>query len=148
MTNESTRPKRGLSLYMSILSAIVIELLTLLEFPHTALFFAAWTVVFAGLTVWETTRETKRSKKPAENRNESLLPNGQKPLAIIDLDQVGERHIETTIPEVTSAKGVHLENRLSHLFTLEESLLVIAFGVLALLNLILMVSVGAFGLVL
>lgn len=146
MQQETTRPRRGLSLYMSILSALAIEVLTFLEFRHTALFFAVWTVVFALLTVWEITHETKRSRKPEENRSDSPLTNGQKPLSIIDLDKENEKEREPERPAETSAKGFRHRNRISHLAELEESLLVISFGILAILNLVLMIGVGAFGL--
>lgn len=131
---------------MSILSALAIEVLTFLEFRRTALFFAVWTVIFALLTVWEITHETKRSKKPEENRNDSPLTNGQKPLSIIDLDKENEKEREPERPAEASAKGFRHRNRISHLAELEESLLVISFGILAILNLILMIGVGAFGL--
>jgi len=146
MQQETTRPRRGLALYMSILSAFAIELLTFMEFRHTALFFAVWTVIFALLTIWEIIHETKRSKKPEEGRGESLLPSGQKPLSVIDLDQVNEKVSEPERPAEASAKGFRLRNRISHLAELEECLLVVSFAVIAVLNLILMIGVGAFGL--
>lgn len=146
MQQETTRPRRGLSLYMSILSAIAIELLTFLEFRHTALFFAVWTVIFALLTIWEIIHEIKRSQKPEESRGESLLPNGQKPLYVIDLDQVNEKESEPERPAEASVKGFRLRNRISHLAELEECLLVVSFAVIAVINLILMIGVGVFGL--
>ena len=146
MQQETARPRRGLSLYMSILSALAIELLTFLEFRHTALFFAAWTVVFALLTIWEIIHETKRSQKPEEGRSESLLPSGQKPLSVIDLDQASEKESEAERPAEASSKGLRLRNRISHLVELEESLLVVSFAIIAVLNLVLMIGVGAFGL--
>ncbi|MDK9710732.1 hypothetical protein [Acidaminobacter sp.] len=146
MQQETTRPRRGLALYMSILSAFAIELLTFLEFRHTALFFAVWTVIFALLTIWEIIHETKRSKKPEEGRGESLLPSGQKPISIIDLDQVKEEETKPERPAEASVKGFRLRNRISHLVDLEEYLLVVSFAIISVLNLVLMIGVGAFGL--
>ena len=146
MQQETARPRRGLSLYMSILSALAIELLTFLEFRHTALFFAVWTVVFALLTIWEILHEIKRSQKPEEGRSESLLLSGQKPLSVIDLDQASEKASEVERPVAASNKGFRLRNRISHLAEIEESLLIASFAVFAILNLILMIGVGAFGL--
>lgn len=131
---------------MSILSALAIELLTFLEFRHTALFFAVWTVVFALLTIWEIIHETKRSQKPGEGRGESLLPSGQKPLSVIDLDLASEKLSEAERPVAASNKGFRLRNRISHLAEIEESLLIASFAIFAILNLILMIGVGAFGL--
>lgn len=146
MQQETARPRRGLSLYMSILSALAIELLTFLEFRHTALFFAVWTVVFALLTIWEILHEIKRSQKPEEGRSESQLPSGQKPLSVIDLDQASEKASEAERPVAASNKGFHLRSRISHLGELEEYLLVVSFAILGILNLSLMIGVGVFGL--
>lgn len=146
MQQETSHPRRGLSLYMSILSALAIEVLTFLEFRHSALFFAVWTVVFALLTIWEIIHETKRSKKPENNRSDSPLTTGQKPLSIIDLDQENEKESETERPGEAPVKGFRLRTRISHLNEMEECLLVVSFAILAILNLILMIGVGAFGL--
>lgn len=148
MKQKPQRPARGVSLYMSILSAVAIEAFTFFEFDHTTLFFSAWTVVFSALSLWELTHEAKRSRETEEKVSSRALPAGHKPVLVIDLDQEGLHEDEAEASVMSSQRGSLLRDRISHLRGLEECLLIVSFGILALVNLSLALGVGFFGLML
>ncbi|SCZ79072.1 hypothetical protein [Acidaminobacter hydrogenoformans] len=148
MKQKSQRPARGLSLYMSILSAVAIEAFTYFEFEPTTLFFGAWTAVFAALSLWELTHEVKRSRETEEKVSSRALPAGYKPVLVIDLDKNGQYEEEEAVPVMSSQRRPLLRDRISHLRGLEECLLIVSFGILALVNLSLALGVAFFGLVL
>lgn len=146
MKQEAKRPARGLSLYMSILSAAAIEVFTFFEFEPTVWFFCAWTTIFAALCIWELTHETKRSSKSEEKDSSRALSAGQKPVLVIDLDQEAPLNKEEPPAAKHTEKRLLLSERISHLRNLEECLLVVSFGLFALINLGLALSVALFGL--
>lgn len=146
MKQEVKRPARGLSLYMSILSAAAIEVFTFFEFEPTVWFFCVWTTIFAVLCLWELTHEIKRSRKSEEKDSDRALSAGQKPVLVIDLDQEVPLESEEAPADKRAEKRPLLSERISHLRGLEECLLVVSFGVLALINLGLALSVVLFGL--
>jgi hypothetical protein len=71
---------RGLSLYMSILSIIAIEVFTYLEFAENIFFFIAWSLLFGILALFEFKREMLRSADLSKKKDEDQAPVPQKRL--------------------------------------------------------------------
>ncbi|MDO9592245.1 MAG: hypothetical protein Q7I98_03520 [Erysipelotrichaceae bacterium] len=107
---------RGLSLYMSILSIIAIEVFTYLEFAENIFFFIAWSLIFGILALFEFKREMLRSTDLSKKQEEEPLP-------------VPEKRFERF------KKTYH---------SLTDTVLILCFGFLSLANMVLLALVLIF----
>ena len=142
MRQVSARPHRGLSLFMSILSVSVIEILTFLEFGRSVFFFGGWAILFSLLTIWELSSEIKRSVKTPVKPETPDLKIQQKPLIVVELDASGQPK-PSDQPTPPKENQLHrLKRWILRLKTLDDCILVVFFGVFTATNLILCLLAG------
>lgn len=131
------QPSRGLSLYMSVLSIVAIEVFTYLEFAASTLFFFVWTVVFLVLAAIELSQEISRTRA-SKARADQELQEQQVPKEEIQVIELDVRNLETISeggPSVGTSLGEKHKHWIQKLKSLDDSLLVVAFSLFSVLNL-------------